>query len=308
MQNQNTDREIAARKWRLLPVIALSPRGYAGAVLRDARSSLARTLRDRSALGAILLLVVPWVSLFFLRGNLDWLTSFGEMAAGVLLFWWMSRSGSTPLPAVKRPFVESLLAIGLVVLWVEWRTGICGKFLPFLPAEFNCFNNLNFEIIPKLVDCVVFPLLILMGAGYRFRALGVDVNLRASWIALPALIGCAAYGFYLHHDKPMSFVEGAVNYFIGAGLPEEFLFRALLLTRLEAWWRNSAWALMGASLIFGLSHLPIDFLVFTSRDWRETWITALTFQMGFGAAFCFAYQRTRNIWPLTVLHAMVDAL
>ena len=69
-----------------------------------------------------------------------------------------------------------------------------------------------------------------------------------------------------------------------------------------------AWALYGASVIFGLTHLPINYLVFTSRDWREAWLTLLTFQMGFGAVLAFAYQRTRNVMPVAVLHALLDAL
>jgi membrane protease YdiL (CAAX protease family) len=80
------------------------------------------------------------------------------------------------------------------------------------------------------------------------------------------------------------------------------------LTRLEAWWKDSAWALFGASVIFGLAHLPINFFVFTTRDPRETWLTLLTFQMGFGAAFCFAYQRIRNVYPIAVLHMMVNVV
>jgi membrane protease YdiL (CAAX protease family) len=34
----------------------------------------------------------------------------------------------------------------------------------------------------------------------------------------------------------------------------------------------------------------------------------LTFQTGFGAVFAFAYQRARNIWPIAVMHALVDAM
>jgi membrane protease YdiL (CAAX protease family) len=115
-------------------------------------------------------------------------------------------------------------------------------------------------------------------------------------------------GLYLHQKNPLAFAQGIWNFFFGAGLPEEFLFRMLLLSRLEAWWKNPGWALLGASAIFGLSHLPIDYLVFTRNNWRETLITALTFQMGFGFVIGFAFQRTRNIWPLAVLHAMIDAM
>ncbi len=288
--------------------LKISLRGYLGSLGCDLRDSMKRTLGDRAALLVVFLVLLPWASLLILRDNLDWVPSLLEIGAVVVAFWWMSRAQATDAPPIKRPVLESVLAIALVILWAEWRTGICAQLLPFLPSRFSCFDNYLYEIIPKLIDLVIFPGLVLLGAGYRLRSQGLGLDLRSFWIALPTLVGCAAYGFYLHQNKPMDFVSLTGSYFIGAGLPEEFLFRAFLLTRLEAWWQSPAWALFGSSVIFGLTHLPIDYLVFTSRNWHETWITVLTFQMGFGVAFAFAYQRIRNIWPVAILHAMVDAL
>jgi membrane protease YdiL (CAAX protease family) len=286
----------------------ISPRRYAVSAINDARTALARVARDRAALVATILFLLPWWSLVFIRQDDGWLASFAEIVVFVFAFWWMSRSGSAEPALIKRPMLESILAIALVLLWVEWRTGICDNLFPFLPSGFNCFDNVGYEIVPKIAEGVVFPFAVLWATGYRWRAQGIHWSWRAWWIALPLLLGTAAYGIYLHQPKPLEFGQGTVTYFFAAGLPEEYLFRALLLTRLEAWWKSKGWALFGAAAIFGLSHLAIDYLVFTKRDWRETWITALTFQMGFGYAFAFAYQRTRNIWPIAVLHAMVDAL
>ncbi len=288
--------------------IRFSSRGYALSILSDARTSVGRVARDRAALAAIILLLLPWWSLVFIRDNADWLWSLGEIAAVAFAYWWMTRSGSAPAPEVKRPRIEALFAIALVVLWMVWRTGICAHLFLFLPANFNCFKSWELEIIPKLIEQVIFPILILFGAGYSWRAQGIDLNLRVWRISLPILLAITAYGAYMHSANLPEFGQRIVEFFFAAGLPEEVLFRALVLTRLEAWWRNSAWAFFGASVIFGLSHLPIDYLVFTSRNWNEAWILLLTFQMGFGAAFAFAYQRTRNVLPLALLHALVDAL
>ncbi len=285
-----------------------SPRGYLQSVLRDTRGSLWRVWHDRAALVAIAVFLLPWLSLIFIRHDWSWVESVGEIVAVVFLFWWMSRSGAASASGIKYPMLESILAIALVILWVEWRIGICGKLFPFLPTNFNCFENANYEVAPKLIENIVLPFVIFLLIGYRGRAMGIRWSWRAWWISLPALMGAAVVGLYLHQKQPLGFVEGIGNFFVGAGLPEEFLFRAILLSRLEAWWKSPGWALLGAGVIFGLSHLPIDYFVFTRQDWRETWITALTFQMGFGFAFVFAYQRTRNIWPLAVLHAMIDAM
>jgi membrane protease YdiL (CAAX protease family) len=296
---------LRAARWHNL-------RDYLAAIPRDARASLARVLRDRAALAAMILLLLPWLALVFIRDNADWVEALGGIALVVGLFWWMSRSGAAPAPSVKHPRVEFLLIVAMIALWVEYRAATCGKFLPFIPADFNCFNNWGFEVAPKLAIHVFVPVLVLLIAGYRLGALGLGWSGRAGWVGLLPLVAYIAARFVLHPRDPLQFLvthqEQFLFHLFGAGLPEEVLFRALLLTRLEAWWKNSAWVLFGAALVFGLAHLPINFLVFTNRDPRETWITLLTFQMGFGAAFCFAYQRIRNVYPIAVLHMMVNVV
>jgi len=257
---------------------------------------------------AIILILLPWFSLVFLRTTTEWLSQLAGLTVVVFAFWWMSRSGSRPAPEVKRPWLEFLFALALTVFWIMWRIGICSKAFFFLPANFTCYQSFEFETLPKVLSLVIFPIIVLFGAGYGLRSQGINLDLRAWWIALPAMLLCAGYGIYLHSHDLLKYVQSVAEFFGAAGLPEEVLFRAILLTRLERLLRSSGWALFISSLIFGLTHLPIDYLFFTSHDVRETLITALTFQMGYGAAFAFAYQRTRNIWPLAVLHSLVDAL
>ncbi|MBI5035321.1 MAG: CPBP family intramembrane metalloprotease [Chloroflexi bacterium] len=282
--------------------------GYPRSIWHDTTAALRRVVQDRAALATIILVVLPWWALIFIRPNPEWLWVFGEIAGLIFVYWWMSRSGPLPPSPVKYPRTESLFAIVLVVAWMLWRTGICTQSFPFLPPSFSCFKNIEYEIIPKLAEQVVLPIAVLWILGYRWRAQGIDWNWRAWWVSVPAIVALSAYGLYLHWNNLPNFGQRIVEFFFAAGLPEEVLFRALLFTRLEAWWRNSTWALFGASAIFGLVHLPINYLVFTSRDMREAWITLLTFQMGMGVVFCFAYQRTRNVWPLAAVHALIDAL
>lgn len=291
-----------------MPKINFAPRAYVQSIFSDARTSLAHVAKDRAALASLIVLIFPWWSLIWLRDNLDWLWSFGEIVAIGCAFWWMSRSGALPAPEVKHPRAETLFAVVVIAAWMIWRAGICGKLFPFLPAEFVCYKNITFEILPKVAEMVVLPIAVLFWLGYRWRVLGIDWNWRAWWIALPILLMTTAYGAWTHRSDLPGFGQRVIEFFFAAGLPEEVIFRAILFTRLEAWWRNPAWALFGASVIFGLSHLPINYLVFSSRDWNEAWLTLLTFQTGFGAVFAFAYQRTRNVLPLAVLHGLVNSL
>jgi membrane protease YdiL (CAAX protease family) len=283
-------------------------RGYLASLRRDARASATRVAHDRAALTTIVLILLPWLSLFVLRSTIEWVWQLAGIAVLVFSFWWMSRSASAAPPEISKPRVEFLFGAALVLLWMLWRVGICGKAFFFLPPNFECFRSLEFELIPKLIEQVIFPAGVLFLAGYGLRAQGLGVSLRAWWIAAPALLAFAAYGAYIHLGDPAQFIQRIGEYFLAAGLPEEVLFRAVILTRLEAWWRNPASALFASSVLFGLSHLPINYLFFTRGDWRETWITLLTFQMGFGVAFGFAYQRCRNVFPVALAHAMLDAL
>ena len=283
-------------------------KNYVVSIWRDTRGALSRTLRDRAAIATWFLLALPWFALWAIRENLDWIENVAKMIGIAFVFWWMSRSDAARLPEIKKPRAEFLFALALIILWALWRVGICAKLFFFLPPDFVCYKSWEIEILPKVIEQVIFPILVLFGAGYGWRAQGIDWNWRAWWIALPILIAMLGYGIYLHWNDLPTFGKNSVEFFFGAGLPEEVLFRAILLTRLEAWWRNSAWALFGASVIFGLIHLPINLLVFHPNNAREAWLTALTFQMGFGAVFVFAYQRTRKVMPLALIHAIVDAL
>lgn len=288
--------------------LKFSPRGYIASVLRDARESALRVVHDPPAIATLMLLALPWWSLLLLRSDLNWVSTVGGAVAIALSFWWMSRSGAAPLPAIKKPRLEFLFAMALIILWAEWRIGICGPLFFFLPERFNCFQSLEFETVPKVIEMVILPVVVLFFAGYGLRAQGMDWNWRAWWIALPALLAASSYAIFEHQKDLPRLASSTAEYFFAAGLPEEVLFRAILLTRLEAWWRNPAWALFGSSMIFGLTHLPIDYMVFNKDNLREAWITLLTFQMGLGAVFAFAYQRTRSVLPIAVLHAIVDAI
>src|SRR5262249_31307743 len=90
---------------------------------------------------------------------------------------------------------------------------------------------------------------------------------------------------------------GAIAYLLGAALPEELLYRAILQTRLERLLRDGALAVVFASVVFGFMHLPIN-----ARQYG--WRTAGFFCIGQNAFGGFItgciYHRTRSL-PLAVL-------
>jgi membrane protease YdiL (CAAX protease family) len=110
----------------------------------------------------------------------------------------------------------------------------------------------------------------------------------------------------LSHHPLNQFLTSSACYFFAAGLPEELLFRVFLQTRLEAIFHRSLWAVWTASFIFGLAHIPID-LHGSFAHWPDALLSAFTFQMSAGIALGYAYMRTRNLAPVSIIHMLIDS-
>lgn len=99
-----------------------------------------------------------------------------------------------------------------------------------------------------------------------------------------------------------------------AGACEEFLFRAVLQTRLTAWF-NSAWAgVIVTSLIFGLAHAPGLFM--RGGPGVDGWSTdplqviahTIAVLSPIGLTFGLIYARTKSLLLVILLHGLVDVL
>ncbi len=109
---------------------------------------------------------------------------------------------------------------------------------------------------------------------------------------------------------PASFVWLAIE----AGLNEEFLYRAVLQTRLSALFRSAWTGIAVTSILFGLAHAPGLFL----RGGPETdgWSTDPFQVIAYTIAtlaplsifFGFLYARTKSLLLVVLLHGMVDVL
>jgi membrane protease YdiL (CAAX protease family) len=208
-------------------------------------------------------------------------------------------------PAVRQVERETIFALALVLLWVLWRVANYAGGIQISCAGPGWCVDWCAVIVPKMLGMVIVPVVVLKLARYTFTALGLSIARRVWLPALAPILALVALG--LNAQGAEAFGLSALCFFFSAGLPEEVLFRGVLQTRLEAWLKNPAWALFLASFIFGASHLPINLHGFGLADWMDAVGAAFTFQMGYGFAFGLAYQRVRNLWPLAVVHALVDA-
>jgi hypothetical protein len=100
-------------------------------------------------------------------------------------------------------------------------------------------------------------------------------------------------------NDPALFLMGAVSFLVG-GFVEEALFRGIILRAFLP--RRLLNAALLSSIVFSIAHLPN--LLF-GQDLGATGLQLVrTLLLGFAFVAPLAY--TRNIWPLVILHALVN--
>lgn len=278
---------------------------YVGNAVTDMKTAVRSFARDRSALLVTDLALLPWLATILVHRDLNVWVPLTEIFGIILVYWFFTRRDALAYLPVHTPLVETAVVLIFVLVWMLFRIGQYANLFSMLSPASGVCDDLIDTIIPKMIEMVVLPLAIFLAWKYSPRDLGLNIP-RREW--LPALIPLAIllwWGLSVH--SPQILLSRSLCFYFGAGLPEEFLFRALLLTRVQALVRNPAWALFLSSLIFGASHLPIDLHGVTAQNWQTAFETAFTFQMGIGLALGYAFQRTRSLLPLTFIHTLIDA-
>lgn len=100
-------------------------------------------------------------------------------------------------------------------------------------------------------------------------------------------------------NDPVLLVVGAVSFLVG-GFVEEALFRGIILRAFLP--RRLLNAALLSSIVFSIAHLPNLLL---GQNLGATGLQLVrTFLLGFAFVAPLAY--TRNIWPLVILHALLN--
>lgn len=284
---------------------AFPMKNYLRAILIDAKTTTRDFARNRSALIVANLLLLPWFLAIVSGRNTNPFPALGEIFGIMFVYWFFTRRRAMEMLPVRKPIIESAIALALVLLWMLFRVGQYAPWYELPRTAFLSINDIYETIVPKLFEMVLVPLAIWLSLRYRPRELGLRAGWR-DWI--PALIPSAVLIFIgLQNNRPQAWWESAVYFYFGAGLPEEFLFRGILQSRLEALLKNPIWGLYLASFVFGASHLPINLSNASATNWLSAFESAFTFQLSVGFALGFAFQRVRNILPLTVIHTLINA-
>lgn len=244
------------------------------------------------------------------------------------LTWWLTR-GLEPfeLP-IANPARESK---GLLLYVLFYALVLIGILLGTLKESIAPGPAQSLAVLGyKLIIHVAVPFAIITWLGGNARALftGIGTPRKVWWRTLvvlvllfsglmalvsPALEQIGGLGL------PLAGAIGAVLFSwawlsLEAGLCEEFLFRAALQTRLTAWLKSPAAAIVAVSIVFALGHWPG--LYFRGGPDTSGW-SSDPLQV---AAYCIAvlaplsvmigvmWERTRSLLLVVLVHGAIDAM
>ncbi len=243
------------------------------------------------------------------------------------IMWGLTRKIDAPVIPVANPRKESLGLLAYVAIYalllIGWGIGALKQAIA--PGQVQEIATLGF----KLVIHVGLPAVVLLSLGGAVRPLlTAGVKDRRWWIAFvgmsiilfgllavvtPALPEISALN--LAFPAAIVSVLGAWLWMsLEAGLCEEFLFRAVLQTRLAAWFKSPVVAILLVSLVFALAHWPG--LYFRGMPETDGFSTDPVQMAAFTIAtlspisilFGVMWQRTRSLVLVTLLHGAVNAL
>jgi membrane protease YdiL (CAAX protease family) len=239
----------------------------------------------------------------------------------------LTRSARPPVVPVGRPQVE----LGAVLAFLAiYAVGFLGYGMTFVRGVFPPGPQQEGLVLgAKLVAHVALPALLLAALGARLaplfaaraKGLGFWLPLLVLGAILMALLSVVSPSLKqvsdLHPSAatlawtiPLSFAWIALE----AGLSEEFLFRAVLQTRLAAVLRSQVGAVVFGALIFALAHVPGLYLRGApgvdgySTDLLQVAAFTVATLSPIAILFGVLWTRTGSLLLVVLLHAAVDFL
>jgi membrane protease YdiL (CAAX protease family) len=170
----------------------------------------------------------------------------------------------------------------------------------------NAASSTLFALLPVVAVVLLFRLR--PGeVGLVPRRMGLGLFLIVLGIAFAALAklgtGQSTRLFSAPEVVPLALAIFAVHIFVN-GLPEEFIFRGVMLSRLAPWLRNPHHALVLTSVLFVFSHVPSIVARGVGPDWWMLLGASLLTPgpQPTGLVWAYLFYRTRSIWPGVLWH------
>lgn len=250
---------------------------------------------------------------------------------------WLLLRQCTPYMPDRPAFAGEKYIIAILVLFIVWYISYGTGWMNRLASRDileTPWKNSVFILFKKLGVFVFIPLLMYRAFGFRREDFGFSIRRPGKKISRTLLIfivlsicilGFQFFGgrgaeplrsgqfsFYrVLYGVPLCFLW----YFFEVGLVEEFFFRALLQSRLSVLLRSNMGGILISGLIFGLVHAPGLYLRGAGSEgvheqlpfifWAAYTLTVMSLA---GIFLGIVWSRTKNIYLVMALHAMVDLL
>jgi uncharacterized protein len=250
---------------------------------------------------------------------------------------WLLVRHLIPWPEDKPGFKSEKYILAGLVLFIIWYISYGTGWMNFLVSQKvlrEPWKNSFFVLFKKLLVFVIIPFSIYSLCGFGARDFGLSVRRpgkklsRSVVIFVSLSILVVVFQVFLGHGSeqlrkgqfsviqlllglPLCFLW----YFLEAGLVEEFFFRSLLQARLSVWLKSNTGGIVFSGLIFGLAHAPGLYLRGASSEgiseqlpflfWAAYTISIMSLA---GIFLGIVWSRTKNIYLVMAIHAMVDLL
>lgn len=296
-------------------------------------------VRNKYSIAFILLYVASITVLAFVfhqpfAGLVTPLLFFGILFS--LVAWLLLRNSAIPFPGRTAFRGEALIITALVVFfawYVTYGSSLINQLIPQDIIETGWKNDIAI-LIKKLLVFVIVPFGIYNSAGFSVKDFGFipgRKNLFGKrtilvFIVLSVMILLFQY-FLSGGAEPVrkgQFSTQQLLYglpllfswlFIEVGLVEEFFFRAVLQSRISVLLKSPVAGIIISGLIFGLAHAPGLFLRGAESEGMSEqvplyfWLAYTISAMSVAGIFLgIIWQRTRNLYLVMALHAIVDLL
>jgi membrane protease YdiL (CAAX protease family) len=249
--------------------------------------------------------------------------------------WLYLQSLNEPLqrPAFKNEWFLLLLLVLWIGFYITYGGSLINRIIPASwiadPATYSIII-----FIRKLLIFVLIPFIIYRSLGFTLADFGLKkaplkmstnrlilflISLSVIILLFQYYAGRGGKEISQHAFSLKQFIIGlplCLLYLIfDAGLIEEFFFRGLLQARLAALLKSTTGGIVIAAIIFGLVHAPGLYLRGAASEGIEEQLPFLFFSaysvtyMSIAGLFLgIIYSKTKNLWLVIFLHALVDLI
>lgn len=242
-----------------------------------------------------------------------------------------------PSPSHKAVLHKEAIFIILLVAWIVFYITYGGSLINKLLPTAWIENPPVYSIIiflRKLLFFVVVPFSIYKAFNFSLKDFGLKESpvklLSVKSLLLISVLSVAALLFQYYAGRGGKDIQSNsfsnTQFIIGlplclvylvfdAGLIEEFFFRGFLQSRLAVLLKSNTGGIVISAIIFGLVHAPGLYLRGAGSEGIEEQMPFLYFAaytisfMSIAGVFLgIIYSKTKNLWLVMIIHAMVDLL